>query len=34
MIVDDAAGIKIGDIVQVKVTGNDEYDLFATPARA
>lgn len=33
VIVDDAAGIKIGDIVEVTVTGNDEYDLFATAAR-
>ena len=32
VIVDEAAGIKIGDIVSVTVTDNDEYDLFAVPA--
>jgi ribosomal protein S12 methylthiotransferase len=31
VIVDTAHGIKIGDIVSVTVTDNDEYDLFATP---
>ncbi|MBJ6985966.1 MULTISPECIES: 30S ribosomal protein S12 methylthiotransferase RimO [unclassified Devosia] len=30
--VDNADGIKIGDIVSVTVTDNDEYDLFAVPA--
>ncbi|NMA96988.1 MAG: 30S ribosomal protein S12 methylthiotransferase RimO [Phyllobacteriaceae bacterium] len=33
VIVDNAGGIKIGDIVSVTVTDSDEYDLFATPAR-
>ncbi|AVF05219.1 MULTISPECIES: 30S ribosomal protein S12 methylthiotransferase RimO [Devosia] len=33
VIVDQADGIKIGDIVQVTVTDNDEYDLFAIPAK-
>ncbi|MEQ8601570.1 MAG: 30S ribosomal protein S12 methylthiotransferase RimO [Devosia sp.] len=33
VIVDQANGIKIGDIVQVTVTDNDEYDLFAVPAK-
>jgi len=33
VIVDQADGIKIGDIVSVTVTDNDEYDLFAVPAR-
>ncbi len=32
VIVDQADGIKIGDIVSVTVTDNDEYDLFAVPA--
>lgn len=32
VIVSKANGIKIGDIVSVKVTDNDEYDLFAEPA--
>ncbi|MHA6299336.1 30S ribosomal protein S12 methylthiotransferase RimO [Devosia sp. CAU 1758] len=32
VIVNNATGIKIGDIVSVKVTDNDEYDLFAEPA--
>lgn len=32
VIVSKADGIKIGDIVSVKVTDNDEYDLFAEPA--
>ncbi|WIY51473.1 30S ribosomal protein S12 methylthiotransferase RimO [Devosia sp. YIM 151766] len=32
VIVDHAAGIKIGDIVSVTVTDHDEYDLFAEPA--
>ncbi len=34
VIIDNAANIKIGDIVSVKVTDNDEYDLFAEPATA
>ena len=34
VIIDNAANIKIGDIVSVKVTDNDEYDLFAQPAQA
>ncbi|WP_338723921.1 30S ribosomal protein S12 methylthiotransferase RimO [Devosia sp. XK-2] len=34
VIVDEAHGIKIGDIVSVTVTDNDEYDLFAVPAKA
>jgi len=35
VIVDNATGIKPGDMVSVTVTGSDEYDLFATPlARA
>ena len=34
VIIDKAANIKIGDIVSVKVTDNDEYDLFAEPATA
>ena len=33
VIVDQADGIKIGDIVSVTVTDNDEYDLFAVPAK-
>jgi ribosomal protein S12 methylthiotransferase len=33
VIVDQAHGIKIGDIVSVTVTDNDEYDLFAVPAK-
>jgi ribosomal protein S12 methylthiotransferase len=32
VIIDNATNIKIGDIVSVKVTDNDEYDLFAEPA--
>ncbi|MCW5722005.1 MAG: 30S ribosomal protein S12 methylthiotransferase RimO [Devosia sp.] len=32
VIVDNATNIKIGDIVTVTVTDNDEYDLFAEPA--
>jgi ribosomal protein S12 methylthiotransferase len=32
VIVNEAHGIKIGDIVSVTVTDNDEYDLFAVPA--
>ena len=32
VIVDKATNIKIGDIVSVTVTDNDEYDLFAVPA--
>ncbi len=32
VIVSKADGIKIGDIVSVTVTDNDEYDLFAEPA--
>jgi ribosomal protein S12 methylthiotransferase len=34
VIVDDAAGIKVGDLVSVVVTDSDEYDLFARPASA
>jgi ribosomal protein S12 methylthiotransferase len=34
VIVDNATGIKIGDIVSVTVTDNDEYDLYAEPAQA
>ena len=34
VIVDQADCIKIGDIVSVTVTDNDEYDLFAVPATA
>jgi ribosomal protein S12 methylthiotransferase len=34
VIIDNATNIKIGDIVSVKVTDNDEYDLFAQPASA
>jgi ribosomal protein S12 methylthiotransferase len=34
VIVDDAAGIKPGDMVKVLVTGSDEYDLFGTPTAA
>jgi ribosomal protein S12 methylthiotransferase len=34
VLVADAAGIKPGDLVQVVVTGSDEYDLFATPVTA
>lgn len=34
VIVSNATNIKIGDIVSVKVTDNDEYDLFAEPATA
>jgi len=34
VIVDNAAGIKPGDLVSVTVTASDEYDLFATPAAA
>jgi len=34
VIVDQADGIKIGDIVSVTVTDNDEYDLFAVPAKS
>jgi ribosomal protein S12 methylthiotransferase len=34
VIIDKATNIKIGDIVSVKVTDNDEYDLFAEPATA
>ncbi|MBE7731868.1 30S ribosomal protein S12 methylthiotransferase RimO [Devosia sp. CC-YST696] len=32
VIIERADNIKIGDIVSVKVTDNDEYDLFAEPA--
>ncbi len=32
VIIDNATNIKIGDIVSVRVTDNDEYDLFAEPA--
>jgi ribosomal protein S12 methylthiotransferase len=32
VIISNATNIKIGDIVSVKVTDNDEYDLFAEPA--
>jgi ribosomal protein S12 methylthiotransferase len=31
VIVDKAQGIKPGDKLTVKVTGSDEYDLFAEP---
>ena len=34
VIVDDAAGIKPGDMIEVLVTGSDEYDLFGRPAVA
>lgn len=34
VIIDDAAGIKPGDMVSVTVTDSDEYDLFAHPAGA
>ncbi|ODT75001.1 MAG: ribosomal protein S12 methylthiotransferase [Pelagibacterium sp. SCN 64-44] len=34
VIIEKAAGIKIGDIVSVTVKDNDEYDLFAEPAGA
>jgi len=34
VIIEQADNIKIGDIVPVKVTDNDEYDLFAVPATA
>ncbi|UYO00456.1 MAG: 30S ribosomal protein S12 methylthiotransferase RimO [Devosia sp.] len=34
VIIDKATNIKIGDIVSVTVTDNDEYDLFAEPASA
>ena len=34
VIVSEAHGIKIGDIVSVTVTDNDEYDLFAKPVAA
>ena len=34
VIIDKATNIKIGDIVSVTVTDNDEYDLFAEPATA
>src|SRR5690606_12345566 len=34
VIVDDAAGIKPGDMIQVLVTASDEYDLFGRPAAA
>lgn len=30
--IDNAAGIKPGDLVNVKVVGSDEYDLFAEPS--
>jgi len=33
VIVSAAAGIKPGDMVRVTVTGSDEYDLFAEPAK-
>jgi ribosomal protein S12 methylthiotransferase len=33
-VIDQAAGIKPGDKVQVTVTGSDKYDLFAIPATA
>ncbi|RUT32967.1 30S ribosomal protein S12 methylthiotransferase RimO [Arsenicitalea aurantiaca] len=32
VIIDDAAGIKVGDKLDVTVTASDEYDLFAVPA--
>jgi ribosomal protein S12 methylthiotransferase len=31
VIVDNATGIKPGDLVSVTVTASDEYDLFAEP---
>jgi ribosomal protein S12 methylthiotransferase len=31
VLIDNAAGIKPGDLVEVKVTASDEYDLFAVP---
>ena len=34
VIIERATNIKIGDIVSVTVTDNDEYDLFAEPAQA
>ncbi len=34
VLVDDATGIKPGDLVSVVVTDSDEYDLFARPASA
>jgi ribosomal protein S12 methylthiotransferase len=34
VIIAEAGGIKPGDKVRVVVTGSDEYDLFAIPARA
>ena len=33
VIIEQAAGIKPGDKVSVTVTGSDEYDLFAVPAK-
>jgi ribosomal protein S12 methylthiotransferase len=32
VVIDDASGIKPGDMVTVTVTGSDDYDLFAVPA--
>lgn len=32
VLIDNAAGIKPGDLVNVKVVGSDEYDLFAEPS--
>jgi ribosomal protein S12 methylthiotransferase len=32
VIIDEATGIKPGDKLAVRVTGSDEYDLFAVPA--
>jgi ribosomal protein S12 methylthiotransferase len=34
VIVNKATGIKPGDMVDVLVTGSDEYDLFAEPVGA
>lgn len=34
VIIDNATGIKPGDMVEVTVTDSDEYDLFAEPAKA
>jgi len=28
--IDDARGLNVGDFVEVKVTGSDEHDLWAT----
>lgn len=34
VVIAEATGIKPGDMVSVKVTGSDEYDLFAVPEAA